>query len=101
MKFKVMFNFLLYKRCILTERERTKTTPDKTLPDKRSPDKTPQTKSHREQVRHNLYKGAFVRVFCTKPSENRGGPRCVTYFRGVPGCVTRCDRGGKNWSKIA
>src|SRR6218665_3006931 len=24
-----------------------------------------------------------------------GGPRCVTYFRGgVPGCVTKCDRGG-------
>src|SRR6218665_3665650 len=22
-----------------------------------------------------------------------GGPRCVTYFRGVPGCVTKCDRG--------
>src|SRR6218665_4183323 len=23
-----------------------------------------------------------------------GGPRCVTYFWGVPRCVTKCDRGG-------
>src|SRR6218665_515081 len=30
-----------------------------------------------------------------------GGPRCVTYFNGVPN-VTKCDRGrGQNWSKIA
>jgi len=28
-----------------------------------------------------------------------GGPRCVTYFRGVPGCVTKCDRG--RGSKLA
>src|SRR6218665_2904331 len=32
---------------------------------------------------------------CTRPFKNRkGDPRCVTYFRGgVPGCVTKCDRG--------
>jgi len=30
------------------------------------------------------------------------GPRCVTYFRRVPRCATKCDRGGgQNWSKIA
>src|SRR6218665_2929068 len=41
--------------------------------------------------------------FCTRPTKNRGDPRCVTYFRGVPGCVTKCDRGrrGQNWPKIA
>src|SRR6218665_1095507 len=31
-------------------------------------------------------------VFCTRPTKNRGGPRCVTYFWGVPGCVPKCDR---------
>src|SRR6218665_1319906 len=43
----------------------------------------------------------FVRDFCTRPTKNRGegGPRCVTYFRGVPGCVTKCDRG--RGSKLA
>jgi len=30
-----------------------------------------------------------------------GGSRCVTYFRGVPGFVTKCDRGSQNWPKIA
>src|SRR6218665_3673211 len=35
----------------------------------------------------------FVRDFCTRPNKNRGrGPRCVTYFRGGTGCVTKCDR---------
>src|SRR6218665_2340833 len=44
--------------------------------------------------------GTFVRDFCTRPTKNRvGGPRRVTYFRGVPGCVTKCDRG--RGSKLA
>src|SRR6218665_833028 len=38
--------------------------------------------------------GTFVLDFCTRPTKNRGGPRCVTYFPGVLGCVTKCDRGG-------
>src|SRR6218665_75357 len=62
-----------------------KSHPGQNLPDKRPPDKT---------SGQNLYKGAFVRVFYTRPSKIGGGPRCVTYFRGwVPGCVTKCDRG--------
>jgi len=36
--------------------------PGQNLPDKRPPDKTPGQKP-REQLRQNLYKGAFVRVF--------------------------------------
>src|SRR6218665_4021064 len=26
--------------------------------------------------------GTFVRDFCTRPTRNRGSPKCVTYFRG-------------------
>src|SRR6218665_1450744 len=39
--------------------------------------------------------GTFVRDFCTRPTKKRGAgvPICVTYFWGVPGCVTKCDRG--------
>src|SRR6218665_2225430 len=44
--------------------------------------------------------GTFVWDFCTRPTKNLGGPRCVTYFRGgVPGYVTKCDRG--RGSKLA
>src|SRR6218665_3996863 len=43
----------------------------------------------------------LVRIFCTRPTK-MGGPRCMAYFSGVPGCVTKCDRGrGQNWPKIA
>src|SRR6218665_3258284 len=36
----------------------------------------------------------------TDKNQNWGGcPRCVTYFWGVPGCVTKCDRG--RGSKLA
>ena len=40
--------------------------------------------------------GIFVQDFCTRPIKK-------TYFWGVPGCVTKCDRGrgGQNWPKIA
>jgi len=51
----------------------------------------PPDKNPCEQLKQNLYKEAFVRDFCTRPSRNQGrGPRCVTYFRGVPGM---CDEG--------
>ena len=43
----------------------------------------------------------FVRDFCTRPIKNWGGPRCVTYFQGgVPGCVTKCDRGGGDQNSV-
>jgi len=52
----------------------------------------PPDKNPREQLRE-FVQGAFVRVFCTRPTKNRGGPRCGTYFWGVPGWVTKGDRG--------
>ena len=57
--------------------------PRQNLPGKRSLTKPPGQKP-REQLIQNLYKGAFVRVFCTMPSKNG---------EGVPGCVTECDKG--------
>jgi len=59
MKFKVMLTFCC-NRCILTEGERTETTPDKTFQTKdpltKIPDKIP-----REQLRANLYRGLLSR----------------------------------------
>src|SRR6218665_1169661 len=70
--------------------ERTKTNPDK--PPGQKP---PQT------IEIKFVQRTFVRDLCTRPTKNRGaGPRCVTYFRGVPGCVTKCDRGERG-SKLA
>ena len=43
--------------------------------------------------------GTFVWDFCTRPTKNQGSQRCVTYFGGVPGCATKCDRG--RGSKLA
>src|SRR6218665_567093 len=89
MKFKVMFNFLMQQ--MYSDRTRT----DKNHPGQNLPGKRPLTKppGQKPQLKQNFYKGAFVRVFCTRPYRNREGPRCVTYFRGgVPGCVTKGDR---------
>src|SRR6218665_2704299 len=60
--------------------------------DKRPPDKTPGHKPTRT-IETEFVQGAFVRGFCTRPARNQRGPRCVAYFRGVSGCVTKCDRG--------
>ena len=57
------------------------------LPDKRPPDKTPGQKPT-QTIERELVQGAFVRVFCIRPTKNRGGPRCVTCFGG-PGM---CDK---------
>src|SRR6218665_3538037 len=43
--------------------------------------------------------GTFVQDFVLGLLKIGGFPRCVTYFRGVPGCVTKCDGGGG--SKLA
>src|SRR6218665_1839414 len=70
--------------------------------------KPPRTKPSRQKtpgqrpsrtIEREFVQGAFVRIFCTRPTKNRGVPRCVTYFWGVPGCVTKCDGGGG--SKLA
>ena len=60
MKFKVMFSFLflqMYSDSTGTDKNQ----PGQNLSDKRPPDKPPGKKP--EQLRQNLYKGAFVRVF--------------------------------------
>ena len=84
---------------ILTEGEWTKTTSDKTFQTKNF-EQNPQTIAPRT-IESYFVQSVFVRAFCI--TKNRGGPRCVTYFRGVPRDVTKCDRGrgGQNWSKIA
>src|SRR6218665_2925852 len=66
-------------------RRTDKSTSDKTFQtrDKILGQKPPRT------IEREFVQGAFVRVFCTRPTKNLGGPRCVTYFfGGVPGCVT-------------
>ena len=72
-------------RCIVTEGGTDKNQPGQ---------KPPRT------IETEFVQGTFVRDFCTRPTKIRGGPRCVTYFRGV------CDKvwqgeGGQNWPKIA
>src|SRR6218665_805605 len=57
--------------------------PGQNLPDKRPPDKTPGQTPPRT-IEREFVQGAFVRVFCTRRTKNRGGPRCVTYFGGKP-----------------
>ena len=68
---------------------------DKNHPGQNLPDKDPLTKPLAQNpprtIESEFVQGGFCLVFCTKPTKNR--PRCVTYFRGVPGCVTKCDRG--------
>src|SRR6218665_1060406 len=76
-------------RCIVTEGGT-----DKNQPGQTPGQKPPQT------IEIEFVQRAFVRDFCTRPTKNRGGPRRVTYFRGVPGCVTKCDREGGG-SKLA
>ena len=69
--------------------------PPRTKPSGQKPSRT---------IEREFVRGAFVRIFFTRPTKNRGALRCVTYFWGVPGCVTKCDRwvwGGQNWPKIA
>ena len=54
-----------------------------------------------QKIEREFVHGTFVRVFCTRPTKNRGPEMCDVLL-GVPGCVTECDRGGdQNWPKIA
>src|SRR6218665_2552176 len=63
----------------------------------KTPDKPPGQKPPLT-IEIEFVQGVLVRMFCTRPTK-MGGPRCVTYFSGVPGCVTKCDRG--RGSKLA
>ena len=88
-------------RCILTEGGMDKNHPRQNLPDKRPPDKNPRTKTPANNW-ERIWTMGFCPGFCTRPTKNEGGPRCVTYFRGsrdVWQSVT--GGGGKNWPKIA
>jgi len=74
---------------------RTKPSRQKTLW-QNAPEKTPRT------IEREFVQGAFVRVFCTRPTKNRGVRDVWRTLGGVPGCVTKCDRGGgQNWPTIA
>src|SRR6218665_2569872 len=93
---------------VVHKRRPQKTTPFPTPCPQASEQKPPTTKPFRQKTPGQnpcerlieFVQGAFVRVLCTRTTKNRGGPRCVTYFRGgVPGCVTKCDRG--RGSKLA
>ena len=65
----------------------------------KTPWQTPQTKSPMNNW-ERICTGAFVQVFCTRYTKNRGVPRCVTYFRGRARDVWQGE-GGQNWPKIA
>src|SRR6218665_2348827 len=65
----------------------------------KTPDKTHRAKPPRTFERE-FVQGAFVRVLCTRPTENRGGPEMCNLLLGVLGCVTKCDR-GDGVSKLA
>ena len=63
--------------------------PPRTKPSRQTtPWQDPPDKIPREQLRQNLYNGAFVQVFCTKPSKNRGVRDVWRTFGGGPGM---CD----------
>ena len=55
-------------------------------------------------IEREFVQGAFVQVFCTRPIKNLegGSEMCDVLWRfcGVPGCVTKCDR-GEGGSKLA
>src|SRR6218665_1318574 len=73
-----------------------KNNPGQNLPDKRPLDKTLGQKAPRTIER--ICTGVFCPEFFVLDLLKMGGPRCVTYFRGGPGCVTKCDR--KEGSKL-
>ena len=60
----------------------------------------PPDKNPREQLRENLYRGLLSGLFVVGLIKIGRRVRDVTYFRGVPGCVTKCDNGGGG-SKLA
>src|SRR6218665_3769837 len=68
-----MFNFLLKRR--YSDRRGNGEKLPRTKPSRQNPrTKTPRT------IERDFCTGGFVRTLCT--TKNRGGPRCVTYFKG-------------------
>jgi len=70
--------------------------PEQNLPDKRQ---NPRTKIPREQLRENLYRGLLSRFFVLGLLKIGGSEMCDVLLGGIPGCVTKCDRG--DGSKLA
>ena len=78
---------LCCNRSIFDEGEQTKTTSDKTF----------QTKTPWKNLANNCERictEGFVRVSCTRPTENgEGSEMCDVLLGVVPRCVTKCGRG--------
>ena len=92
---------LYCNRCILTEGGKDKNHPGQNLPDKRPLTKPPGQKLP-QTIEREFVQGAFVWVFCTRPTKNRGSEVCNVLFGGsrdVWQSVT--EGGGQNWPKIA
>jgi len=54
----------------------------------------------REQLRENLYRGLLSGFFVLGLLKIGGSEMCDVLFAGVPGCVTKCDRGrGSKFAK--
>src|SRR6218665_2013138 len=64
--------------------------PTRTKPSGQKPTRT---------IEIEFVQGLLSGIFVLGLLKMGGGPRCVTYFRGVPGCVTKYDRG--RGSKLA
>jgi len=76
-----------------------KTTPDKTFQTK-DPLTKPPNKNPREQLRENLYRGLLSGFFVLNLLKiRRESEMCDVLLEGVPGCVTKCDRGGSKLAK--
>ena len=78
----------------------TKTTTDKTFQtkDPLTPFQNPPDKNPHEQLRENLYRGLSSGIFVLGLLKIGVSEMCEVLLW-VPGCVTRCDRGGE--SKLA
>src|SRR6218665_1380790 len=74
--------------------------PGQNLPDKRPSDKTPGQKPPRTIETEFLQGGFCLGFFVLGLLKSGGSEMCDVLSRGVPGCVTKCDR-GEGWSKLA
>src|SRR6218665_3524530 len=78
-------------------RENGQNLPGQNLPHKiqKPPDKNPSG-----QLRENLYRGLLSGIFVLGLLKIGGESEMCDVLLGVPGCVTKCDKGGQNWPKI-
>jgi len=85
------------KRCVLREGGMDKNHPEENLSDKTPGQKPPRT------IESEFVQGAFVRVFCTRPTKNRGVRDMWRTFGGSRDVWQSVTEGeaGQNWPKIA